>query len=325
MANADAQATYWNTEQYHGVLLTMGAKETPFLNAIGGAGGMARYKVAKDWKFAMSSQNELDAESQSSITETASLTAPTERNYDRSQEYNVCQILQKTVGASYAAQSALEALSGIYLAENLADVNDPMVSNLQMTLLQSAREIEYHVLNGTYNLAANAGQAMQTRGITSAISTNAVDAGADALTTADFDAMILLLKETSFAPLKNPVLCCRYSVKKKLCDLYGVSPFATPTNNIGTISGAIDTIVTEAGKFPIMEVDQVAAATILLIDMAACSPVFLPKPERNGNPGGIMFLEPLSKTGAADRLQLYSQYGLDYGSEKLHGKITNFT
>lgn len=325
MANTDAQATYWNTPQYHGTLLTMGAKETPFLNRIGGPGGKARYKLAKDWSFAMSSQNELDAESQSSITETDSLTAPTERNYDRSQEYNVCQILQKTVGASYAAQSATEKLSGLYLAEALADPNDPMVSNMAMTLLQSAREMEWHFLNGTYNLAGNAGAAMQTRGITSAITSSAVDAGGDALTVADFDALMLSMKETYPAPLKDPLIVCRYSVKKKLCDLFGVTIMADANNNVGTVSGQIDTIVTEAGKFPIMEVDQAPALTVLCLDMAYISPVFLPKPERNGEPGGIMFVEPLSKTGAASRLQLYSQYGIDYTAQKFHGKITNFT
>lgn len=325
MSNADELATYWNTPQYHGVLLTMGAKETPFLNRIGGPGGKARYKTAIDWQYAMSSQRSLDSESQESITETGSLTAPTPRNYDRTQETNVCQILQKTVGASYAAQSAISKLSGLYLADALADVNDPLVKNLEMTLLQSAREMEWHMLNGTYNLAANAGQANQTRGIANAITTNAVDAGRDALTVADFDALMLLMKETSFAPFTDPVIVCRYSVKKKLCDLYGVAVMAGPNNNIGTVSGQIDIISTEAGKFPIMEVDQAPAATVLVVDMAYVSPVFLPKPERNGEPGGIMFLEPLAKTGAATKNQLYSQYGIDYSTEKYHGKIYNFT
>ena len=141
----------------------------------------------------------------------------------------------------------------------------------------------------------------------------------------NFDALMLLMKETSFSPMNDPVIVCRYSVKKKLCDLYGTTIMAGPNNNIGTVSGQIDTISTEAGRFPIMEVDQAPALTVLVLDMAHISPVFLPKPERNGAAGGIMFLEPLAKTGAADRMQLYSQFGIDYAAQKYHGKITNFT
>lgn len=37
---------------------------------------------------------------------------------------------------------------------------------------------------------------------------------------------------------------------------------------------------------------------------------------------GNFFLEPLSKTGAADKYQIYGQLGLDYGAEWYHGKLT---
>jgi hypothetical protein len=34
-------------------------------------------------------------------------------------------------------------------------------------------------------------------------------------------------------------------------------------------------------------------------------------------------MEELSKTGAAERYQLYGELGIDYGSEKLHGSLTS--
>ncbi len=37
---------------------------------------------------------------------------------------------------------------------------------------------------------------------------------------------------------------------------------------------------------------------------------------------GNFFLEPLAKSGAADKYQIYGQAGLDYGAEWYHGKIT---
>ena len=37
----------------------------------------------------------------------------------------------------------------------------------------------------------------------------------------------------------------------------------------------------------------------------------------------ILFpLEPLAKTGAGEKYQIFGQIGLDYGAEFLHGKIT---
>lgn len=40
---------------------------------------------------------------------------------------------------------------------------------------------------------------------------------------------------------------------------------------------------------------------------------------------GFLFAEPLAKTGASDRFQIYGEVGLRYGNERSHGKITNLT
>jgi hypothetical protein len=57
--------------------------------------------------------------------------------------------------------------------------------------------------------------------------------------------------------------------------------------------------------------------TLALVNLAASAPVFLEVPKK-----GHMFVEPLAKVGAADKYQLYGEVGLEYGNEKLHGKIT---
>jgi hypothetical protein len=50
------------------------------------------------------------------------------------------------------------------------------------------------------------------------------------------------------------------------------------------------------------------------------APVFLRVPGR-----GFLVAEPLAKTGASDRFQIYGEVGLRYGNERSHGKITNLT
>lgn len=340
MANTDAVATSWNTPQLHGQLLTFGLtdKNCKFLSMIGGLGNIGPAggpKIAKDFKYPLNSNNALDTPAQEDITETETATAPTPRNYDRTQdEYGYIQIFHKGVGATYAAQSALNKLTGLALAGFPEDINDPFLSNFNMTMRQLTMDVEWHMLNGKLNESASAGEASRMAGLFATqnkdsgaahtINTNKVDAGGDALTVADVDAMLLLMKETSFAPMKNPVFIGRYSAIKKLADLYGVAVMAGPDNNIGTVSGQIEYITTQAGKFPLIEVPQAPALTLGLIDLAFCSPVFLPVPERNGRPGGVLFYEPINKAGAVDQGQIYGQISLTYTAEEYHGKIYNF-
>lgn len=335
MANATEIATVWNTPQYHGQLLTQASPLTSFLNRIGGIGGGARYRTARGWEFALNQHNALDASSQKSITETDAQTAPTNRVYDRGQDTQICQIFQYGVGSTWPAESDTTKLSGLYVAGELEEVNDPFVSNMNMTIKQAQQDIEYHMLRGLYKKASNAGEANQMRGIFSrtvqgggagvTLTTNDVNCGGDALTTADIDALMLLFKATSYTPTNNMTIVGTYASLKKLTDLYGVTIMADPMNRVGTVSGKIDTIVTQAGAFPLMEVPQMPANTLGWLDFTKIVPVFLPVPERNGRPGGIFFYSDLALTGAADKGQLYGQISIDITAEELHGQIWNFT
>lgn len=340
MANTDAVATSWITPQYHGQLFTFGLtdKNCRFLNMIGGLSGLGPAggaKIAKTFKYPLNSNNAVDAGAQQDITEDETATAPTPRNYDRVQdEYGYIQIFHKGVGSTWAAESETAKLSGLSITGEVADLNDPFLSNFNMTMRQLAVDVEWHMLNGQLNESASSAEASRMAGLFATqnkdagaahtINTNKVDCQGDALTTADMDAMLLLMKETSFAPMRNPVIVGRYSALKKLTDLYGVAVMAGPLNNIGTISGQIDRIATEAGVFPVMEVPQCPANTLGLIDLAYISPVFLPVPEKNGRPGGVLFYTPTAMTGAADKGQIYGQIGMTYTAEEFHGKLYNF-
>jgi len=341
MANADAIATSWNTPQYHGMLLTQGLtdKHCRFLSMIGGLanlGATGGLKRAKAFKYPLNSKNELDAAAQQDITENETAAVPTPRNYDRSQdEYGYIQIFHKGVGSTWASESELTKLSGLALTGEVEALNDPFLSNFNMTMRQLAVDIEYHMLQGKVNESASADEASRMAGLFATqnkdggaahtIDTNKVDCGGDALTVADIDAMLLLLKETSYAPMQNPVFIGKYSSIKNLADLYGVTIMAGPQNTIGTAYGRIETIVTQAGTFPLVEIPQCPVAVIGLIDLAYISPVWLPVPERNGRPGGLLFYTPVALAGAADKGQIYTQVGLTYTAEKYHGKLYNFT
>jgi hypothetical protein len=60
--------------------------------------------------------------------------------------------------------------------------------------------------------------------------------------------------------------------------------------------------------------------TIVAASLEECAPRFLLIPGK-----GYFFWEQLAKTGAAERSQLYGEIGLEYGNEKKHAKLVNFT
>jgi hypothetical protein len=79
----------------------------------------------------------------------------------------------------------------------------------------------------------------------------------------------------------------------------------------------ISTLVTPFGDIGLLPNNFLPAGTAVIVNPTVCAPVYMPVPGK-----GNFFLEPLAKTGAADKYQLYGQIGLDYGASWYHGKIT---
>lgn len=312
MANTNAAATVWNCLNYIGELFLIGANQTPFLNMIGGLGG-ANAKVVRSFQFPCAQPYALEAASQPAITETASLTAPTAWTYVRAQDTNTVQIHQKQVSGSYAKLSVTGEISGLSI---LGD--QPVASELDFqkaaTLRQIAIDVEYTFLNGAYQAASSAAVAAKTRGIITATTTNAVAAGSTALSSTHINNLMRTMAGNG-AQFINPVIFCNAFQKQGLSNIYGYAP---ESRNVGGLN--INQIETDFAILGVVYAPQVPAGSFLIADLAVCSPVFLPVPQK-----GVLFYEPLSKTGASESGQFYGQIGLDYGPEEYHGKITGLT
>lgn len=90
------------------------------------------------------------------------------------------------------------------------------------------------------------------------------------------------------------------------------SQYAENSRNVAGIS--IDTVITDYGVFGVMRDMDVPQDAIVLAQLGACRPVWLTIPDK-----GNLFLEPLAKTGAKDKSQIYGEVGLDYGNGTFHG------
>lgn len=316
MANANAAATIWNCPNYTGELYLIGANKTPFLNMIGGLQGGAIRTVA-DFQYPLAQPWALESAAQPAITETASLTAPNPWTYVRGQDVNTVQIFQRQVSVSYAKQSVTgsvtaDATTGIVDINDLQPVQNERDFQISAHMRQISVNVDYTFLNGAYQQATAANVAAKTRGIITAATTNTVNAASATLSKSLMDQLMRTMASNG-AEFVNPVVFCNAFQKQKISDIYGYAP---QDRNIGGYN--IKQVETDFAILGIVWAPNVPAATLLIADLAFCSPVYLPVPEK-----GVLFYEELAKTGASEKGQIYGQIGLDYGPEEYHGTITS--
>ncbi len=314
MANQNAAATVWNCPNYTGELYLLGANQTPFLNMIGGLQG-GNIRTVSDFQYPLAQPWALEAASQPDITETASLTAPNPWTYVRSQDVNTCQIWQRQVSVSYAKQSVTgqvtaDSTTGLVMLDN-QPVQNELDFQVSAHMRQVALDVDYTFLNGAYQQATSAAVAAKTRGVITGATTNTVAAGAAALSKALIDQLLRTMAANG-SEFINPALFVNAFQKQAISNIYGYAP---EDRNVGGYN--IKQIETDFAVLGIVWAPNVPAATLLISDLAFCTPVFLPVPEK-----GVLFYEELSKTGASEKGQIYGQIGLDYGPEEYHGTIT---
>ena len=307
--------TVWNLPNYAGELFTASAKDTPFLSMIGGLTGG---KITNNFEFATGVLFDYPDATQPAISEQASLTAPTATAIARRQEKNVTQIFQETIDLSYAKQSNMGRLEGLNTAGQTANPADEKAFQISNRLVKIARDVEYTFLNGAYAVATNAGEANKTRGMIELCKSDAGTniAAAEAELTSDLIDALMLQMAQNGAQFVNPVIFCGAYQKQKLTKAYqNQIGFGLPASrNVGGLN--IQEVETDFCKLGIVWDKFMPADTILVADLAYVAPVFQPVPDK-----GVLFEEPLAKTGASDKIQIYGQIGLDHAPAFLHGCI----
>ena len=310
MASVAAVADSFSVVNYVGELYQKGRIQYPFLSMIGFNSNLGR--IANSREFPLRQSYQLDTGAQPAISETASLTAPTVSSYARSQTYNTVQIFQRQVTVSYMKQSVTGQISGLSVLDN-QPVDDELAFQIEANLEQMAKDIEYTFINGTYQAAANAATAAKTRGMIAACVSNSTNAGGADLDKDLLDSLFIDMQTNGARFGANMVIFASGTQMVKMSNAYGKAP---DNRSIGGV--AMQQIVTDFGTFGIVNMRQIPTGTILVADVDAIAPAYLPVPNK-----GFLFYEDLEKTGAGDKGQLYAQIGLDYGAEEFHGTLTN--
>ena len=178
-------------------------------------------------------------------------------------------------------------------------VSNELDFQIQGNLRQVAVDAEHSFLQGVYQQATSASVAAQTRGIIAATTTNAVAAGSATLSKSLIDELLRTMA-ASGSIFVNPVIFVNAFQKQKISDIYGYAP---ESRNVGGVN--IQQIETDFAQIGITWAPQMPTGTLLIAEMSVCAPVFCPVPGK-----GLLFYEELSKTGAAEKGQIYGQMGL---------------
>lgn len=312
---ADAIATSFGVLNYSGMLFNKGNVRTPLSSIIG-----SKAKTTNHVEFVTGQEYSSGGDgSQPEISETASLTAPDASVVTREQKTNVTQIFMESVGISYAKQSNMGTLNGINIENQQANPVNELDFQVAAKIQKVNRDIEYTFINGVYNKATSDATVNKTRGLIPAITTNVTAMGNKPLGLWDIADMVKKIYGAN-APTDGLCLWCDAitmfqinadAVQNGLT----VVPAAREVNGI-----ALSSVITPLGLVYLYLGECLPAGTALLLNLNVIAPVYQPVPGK-----GNFFLEPLAKTGAGEKYQLFGQIGLDHGPEWYHGKFTGIS
>jgi hypothetical protein len=314
----------YDLPNYTGDLLSADHTQTPLLSMIGGLNGG---KKTSNFEFDLSSEYDFPDAAQPAITETASLTASSyRREFVRDRQVNVCQIFMESIHLTYVKMSNQarilheEVGSSGYAYSTAGEANnvaDEMAWQKTIRIDKIARDVEKTFIDGAYQYPTSESVAAKTRGLmaaTALATSSTVAAGTADLSKALIDQLLRTMAEAG-ARFKQPVAFMNGFQVQQVSDIYGYAPQDRLYGGV-----AIKTVLTDFCQLGIVYNPHMGNDDFLVADLAFCSPVFQEVPGK-----GLLFYEPLAKSGAAEEGQIFGQIGLDYGPAFMHGSITGLT
>ncbi len=308
MANVAGQATTFNLTNFVGELFFLTAADAPFKTLAASVGGIRRV-TSKEFTWQTTDN---PAAAQPAIVEGAN---PTYEERDRSEVSNVVQIFQYGVDINYSKLAAIGQVDdaaapvlGVQPVSNEVDLQEAL------KLDRAAEDMEVSYLNGVFQNPADNMTGRKTRGISTAMTTNTVAAGTTDLSKDQIDNLLRTM-HSNRAKFRRPTIFAVAIQIQRLNDIYAFVPESR------TVGGAnVQTIVTPFGMLDVVIDRHVTNTEFLIVDLAFTKPVVMPIPGK-----GELFLEPKPNTGSQLRSMLYGEWGLQYGPERYHGKITGLT
>lgn len=318
MPGITGMGTTYNLPNYVGELFAASREDTPLLSAIGGlTGGRATKATSFEWQ----GYDLRDPDDTRQRLEGAD--APDGEARTRYKASNVVEIHQEAVNLSYTKQGATGQLN----TDGAQTVNiggttvpaDELSWQISQQLKQIARDVEYSFIKGTYANPDDNNSPRRTRGLLEAITTNVMETTHTAKTlTADdvLDLAQMAWDNGGIRESETRTIVVNSDLKRALTRCFVTDAgYKEETRNVGGVN--LQTIETDFGRFNIMLDAYMPKDKLLVLSLEQLAPRFLEIPGK-----GHFFVEPLAKTGASDKVQIYGEIGLEYGDQKAHALLT---
>lgn len=316
MPGITGMGTTFDLPNYVGELFQVTPSDTPLLSAIGGlSGGKQVDQKQFEWQS-------FDLREPKNPSNLEGQNAPEATQRVRQNVQNTVQIFHEAVEVSYTKQAAKGQRDGL---PGSNPVQNEMSWQVEQQLKQMARDIEYTFIRGTYAYPSDNSSARKTRGLLEAIATNVIQKSTDAegepdteLTETEvLDLMQKIWQSGGIQEQETATLISNAGVKRQLTDLFITQKgYKEQTRNVAGVN--LTTIETDFGRVNLMLNRYMPSDQLTVTSLDVVQPCFLYVPGK-----GFLFEEPLAKTGAADKNQIYGEIGLEYGAEIQHGKIEN--
>nr|DAV94638.1 MAG TPA: Major capsid protein [Caudoviricetes sp.] len=317
MASITGIATTYNCLNYVGELFAASPEDTPLLSAIGGlTGGESVGASVITWE----GYDLRDADDSRQRTEGADATALEARA--RFSASNVLEIHQEAVAVSYTKLGATRQIgSGTSAAQVTAGTvpADELQWQIDQKLKEIARDIEKSFLTGVFSQPTTNATPRKTRGLINAATTNTATSTHKASQLTEDEVLDLMQKVWTAGGIQESetrTIIVNAPLKRALSRIFlKDAGYRHSDRNVGGVN--LQTFETDFGTCNIMLNRYMPLDKLVIASLEQLKPAFLEVPGK-----GHLFAETLSKTGAAEKVQLYCETGLIYGNEKAHGVLT---
>lgn len=315
MPGITGMGTTYNLPNYVGELFAASREDTPLLSAIGGlTGGESVGSTFFEWQ----GYDLRDADDGRQRLEGAN--APDGEHRTRYNASNVLEIHQEAVDISYTKQGASRQRATGGQPEvtvgNTVIPADELSWQLEQQYKQIARDIEKTFITGTYQKPTDNSTPRKTRGLLEAVTTNVADHTGELTEDAIGDLFQMVWNNGGIREGETRTIIVGGGLKRQLSKAFiRDRGYVEETRDIGGVS--LETIMTDFGRANIMLNPYMPSDKLAVVSLEDLRPAFLEIPGK-----GHFFAEPLAKTGASDKVQLYGEIGLNYGNEKKHGVLT---
>lgn len=314
MPGITGQGTTYNLPNYVGELFAASPEDTPLLSSIGGLTGGRSTGGAT--LFEWQGYDLRDADEGRQRLEGAD--AGDSELRTRYKASNVVEIHQEAVELSYTKQAAngqrnTDGDPVVTVGGTVVPASE-LAWQLDQQFKQIARDVEKTFIVGEYQNPSDNTSPRKTRGLLEAIETN-VDEVDELTEDAVLDLFQTAWESGGVQEGETRSVIVNASLKRALTKLFVKDAgYQEATRNVGGVN--LQTFETDFGRANIILNRYMPSDTLVVASLEDLAPRFLEIPGK-----GHFFAEPLAKTGAADKVQIYGEVGLEYGNERKHAKL----